>query len=233
MTAHRSTLQIVEDQIIRWQYIHTEKEQDPLKISVVTISREPGSGGKIVASKLARDLGLDLFHREIVLKMAESANVSTRLLETLDERGQNILEEWIASFYEKHLWPGAFKKHLARVIGVIGKHGNAVIVGRGANFFLPPEKTLNIRIVAPLNTRINNVSQEFEIPAAKAKKRITRTELERSAYIRKYFYTDISDISNYNLLINTERTGIDTAVEIIKSTLGVMVINEKKGGSHD
>ncbi len=223
MAAHRSTLRIIEDQIIKWKYMQTKKKQEPQKISVVTISREAGSGGITIANKLAQDLGLYFFHGEVVLKMAESANVSTRLLETLDERGQNILEEWIASFYKNHLWPGAFKKHLAKVIGTIGQHGNAVIVGRGANFFLPADKTFNVRIIAPLNTRIKNVSCKYEISAAEAKKRIIRTEFERKAYIKKYFYADISDISNYNLLINTERTEIDRAVEIIKSALSVVV----------
>ena len=73
--------------------------------------------------------------------MAESAHVSVQLLETLDEKGATMLEEWISSLVDsRHLWPDQYLQHLMKIIGTIGKHGRAVVVGRGANFVLPPEK---------------------------------------------------------------------------------------------
>ena len=71
---------------------------------------------------------------EFIHDMAESARVSVRLLETLDEKGVSVLEEWISSLVDKrHLWPDRYLQHLMKIIGTIGKHGRAVIVGRGAN----------------------------------------------------------------------------------------------------
>jgi len=131
---------------------------------VITVSREPGSGGRIVAKTLAERLGFDIFHREIIQKIAESAQVSTTLLESLDEKGLSVFEDWISSLiHKRHLWPDQYLKHLMEIIATIGKHGRAVIVGRGANFILPPEGRLRIRIVAPLEVRVRNLVDSFGV----------------------------------------------------------------------
>ena len=93
---------------------------------------------------LNEKLGIDIFHQEVIHKIAESADVSETVLETLDERGLNTLEHWISSLvHERHLWPDRYMQHLMKVIGTIGNHGRAVIVGRGANFILPADKRNN------------------------------------------------------------------------------------------
>ena len=87
------------------------------------------------------NLGLDLFHQEILHEMAKNAKLSTKLVESTDEKAFSVLQDWIAILIDRnHLWPNQYLKHLMNVIGTIGKHGNAVLVGRGANF-IRPQKT--------------------------------------------------------------------------------------------
>jgi len=217
----RSIEQIVEEQVRRWQIIRTEEKKADERISVITISREPGSGGNILAERLSKQLEFDLFYQEFIHKMAESAHVSVRLLETLDEKGASVLEEWISSLVDKrHLWPDRYLQHLMKIIGTIGKHGRAVIVGRGANFVLPPEKRLGVRVISPLETRIRNVSRAFGVTAAEARSRILKTESDRKAFIKKYFNEDIQDPLNYDVIINTQDMSIDDAVNAVTGTLG-------------
>jgi cytidylate kinase len=174
-----------------------------------------------VAKKVAEQLGLDLFHGEIIQKIAESADTSSRILETLDEKGLSVLDDWISTLVNRrHLWPDQYLKHLMRVIGTIGKHGRAVIVGRGANFILPREVRFRVRIVAPLDTRVQNVAREFGVSSEEARRRVLRTESDRRAFGRKYFHADITDPVNYDLVINTGTLSIDAAVEAIKGGLG-------------
>jgi cytidylate kinase len=109
-----------------------------------------------------------------------------------------------------------------KVIGTIGRHGRAVIVGRGANFILPPEKRFSVRIVAPQAWRINNVAKEFGLSPEDAKRRVMRTESDRRAFIRKYFNADIADPTNYDLVINTATLNVDDAVKVISSVLGLV-----------
>jgi len=219
----KTVTQIIEEQIHRWQIEHREQKEEKPGISIITLSGEPGAGGRIVASRLAERLGIEIFHKEVINEMAKSADVSEKLIETLDERGLSTLEDWISSLvHERHLWPDRYMQHLMKVIGTIGRHGHAVIVGRGANFILPPEKRFSARIVAPQAWRIGNVAREFGISADEAKKRVLNTESDRRAFIRKYFNADIADPTNYDLVINTAVLNVDDAVKVISSALGLV-----------
>jgi cytidylate kinase len=156
--------QIVEEQIHRWQILRQEQKDEKPAVSIVTISRDPGSGGRIIAKRLAEKLGFDVFHRKVLHQMAESADVSEHLLNTLDEKGLSTLEDWISSLvWERHLWPDEYLHHLMKVISTIGEHGRAVIIGRGANFILPTDRQFRARITAPQKMRITHVASDFNI----------------------------------------------------------------------
>jgi len=219
-TKTRSIQQIIEEQVQKWNIMRMEKREEKADIPVITISREAGSGGQLVAKGIAKRLGFDLFHREVIQEMAESAQVSSRLLETLDEKGLSMLEDWVSSLvHERHLWPDQYLQHLMKVIATIGRHGRAIIVGRGANFVLPPEKRFRVRIVAPQELRVQNVARDLDIPVNEAKRRVIRTNSDRRAFIRKYFNADISDPINYDLVINTETLSVDAAIGTVCSAI--------------
>jgi cytidylate kinase len=219
----KTITKLVEEHVHRWQNAHAESPEEKKGVSVVTLSREPGSGGRIVATRLAEKLAIDIFHQEVIHEMAESASVSEKLLETLDERGLSTLEDWISSLvYQRYLWPDEYLQHLMKVIGTIGEHGRAVIVGRGANFVLPPEKRFAVRIVAPQAWRIENVAREFSLSKEDAKRRVIRTESDRRAFIHKYFNAEIADPTNYDLVINTATLSLDDTVTMISVALGMV-----------
>ena len=220
----KSISQIIEEQVHRWQIQQKEKPKEKAIAPVVTISREPGSGGRIVAKNLAERLGFEVFHQEVLHEMAKRAEVSEQLLATLDERGLSILEDWISSLvYQRHLWPDEYLQHLMNVIGTIGKHGRSVVVGRGANFILPPEQRFRVRITASQRWRIQNVARDFNLSENEAKRRVIKTESNRKAFIRKYFNADIADPTNYDLVINTETLSVGNAVDVIGAALGCLV----------
>jgi cytidylate kinase len=220
----KSISQIIEEQVHRWQIQQKEKPQEKAIVPVVTISREPGSGGRIVAQNLTDRLGFEVFHQEVLHEMAKRAEVSEQLLATLDERGLSILEDWISSLvHDRHLWPDQYLQHLMNVIGTIGKHGRSVVIGRGANFILPPEQRFRVRITAPQRLRIKNVARDFNLSPDEAKRRVIKTESNRKAFIRKYFNADIADPTNYDLVINTETLSVDNAVDVIGAALGCLV----------
>ena len=220
-TRPRSIEQIIEEQMQRWQLTKTKKVEEKQGVSIITISREPGSGGRVVAKKLATKLGFEVYHQEVLHEIAKRADVSEKLLETLDEKGLTVLEDCISSLvYDRHLWPDEYLKHLMKVIGAIGEHGRAVIVGRGANFVIPPDNRFRLRIVAPRPVRIANLTRTYEVTAEAAKRRIIRTESDRRAFIRKYFNADIADPINYDLIINTGTLEIDKAVNAVIAALG-------------
>lgn len=215
----KAMYQLIEEQVRRWEILRKEKpEKRPLP--VITLSREPGSGGSLVAKAVAERLGLDLFHHEIINAMAQNADTTTRVIRTLDEKGLSMIEDWVAAaISERHLWPDEVSRVLMKVIGTIGQHGKAIIVGRGANFVLPPENRFRVRIIAPLERRVNCVAETYGISKEDAKRRVMRTESDRRAFVRKYFHSDIADPANYDMILNTGTLSIESAASAICSAL--------------
>jgi len=209
----------VKDQIKKWQRMYPAKDKkEEVRIPVITVSKEPGAGGNILAQKIAERLDLDIFNRDIIKGIAESAKISTSVIETLEKKRLSGVEDFISSLVNKHyLYPGLYLEYLMKVVCPIAEHGRAVIVGRGANFILPPEKRFSVRMVAPLDVRIQNIARRFGVSTEEAKRRVIRRESRRSAFIRQSFNADISNPINYDLTINTGNMSIEAAVEVVIS----------------
>lgn len=210
--------QLVEDQFSKWQITGKEKGKDELP--VITISREPGSKGTLIAKQLVKQLNLDLFGSSIIHEVAKDANMSQRVVGTLDEKRRSWLDEVVETMESKrHLWDYQYLNHLTKIIATIGNHGRAVILGRGANFILSPDKTLMVRVIAPQKTRIKNIARERGVSEEEATKHVIDMESGRRAFARKYFHADITDPIHYDLVINTANLSVDAAVEAVKAAL--------------
>ncbi len=207
----------VKDQIKKWERMYPAKDKKgKVRIPVITVSKEPGAGGNILAQKIAERLDLDIFNRDIIKSIAESAKISASVIETLEKKRLTGVEDFISSLVNKqYLYPGLYLEHLMKVVCTIAEHGRAVIVGRGANFILPPERIFSVRMVAPLDVRIQNIAQRFDVSAEEAKRRVIRRESRRSAFIRQSFNADISNPIHYDLTINTGKMSIEAAVEAV------------------
>ena len=185
---------------------------------VITISREPGSGGSEIARKLARDLSMDLMGGQIIQHVAESAKMSRKVIESLDEKEVTRRDSWLtALFRDHHLWPDEYLQHLTKVIGTVGRYGNAIIVGRGANYILPQGKTFRVRIIAPLGDRIRYVMEDRGCVKTEAEQYVVKAENDRNAFIRKYFNADVTDPKQYDIVINTAGVTMEGATEAIKA----------------
>jgi len=215
--APKSVAQLIEDHIQQWQVGGKRKYKQPIR-PVVTLSRLPGSGGEILGRKLAENLKIGYFDNEIIEAIAKSAKVGDTIVETLDEQDRSMLSDWISALLgDQQLWPYEYLHHLSRVVGAIAAHGHAVIVGRGAGFILPPEISLRVLVVAPLEDRVRNVAEMYTVPEEEARKRVIRAQSERQAFIRRYFNADMMDPIHYDLIINTQYLTIDNGVEIVKT----------------
>ena len=221
----KSIEEFVKEQIAKWGSMVGENgRKQEAHIPVITVSSEPGSGGTIIAQEVAKRLGFDYFHKDIIEGISKSAKIRASVIETLEKERMSGIEDFISSLVKEHyLWPGIYMEHLLKVVSTIGKHGRAVIVGRGANFILPPEERFSVRVMAPLEIRIQNIVNHYATSEKNARRRVIRRESKRRAFIRQSFNADISDPLNYDLTINTGKTGSESAVEaIIGAVMGTL-----------
>lgn len=212
-----SIAKFVRQQIRKWEIPPAKPDRKPqVRIPVVTVSMEPGSGGSLVAQKVAEHLGFDYFHRDIIQGIAKSAKIRASVIDTLEKERLSGIEDFIASLYKnQYLYPGIYMQHLLKVINAIADHGQAVIVGRGANFILPPEKRFSVRVIAPLQIRIQNVVRAYGVKEEEARQRVIRREARRAAFVRKSYDADITDPENYDLTLNTCKMPIESAAKAV------------------
>jgi cytidylate kinase len=219
----RSLNYLVDEQLAKWRQKRDGQEKETVTPGFcITISREPGSGGSEVARRLAADLGMDLIGAQIIHKVAERAGVSDKVIASLDEKEVNRMDSWIDSMFRtRHIWPDEYLLHLTQVIGTIGKQGNAVIVGRGAQFILPPQETFRVRLIAPREIRIRRVMQNKNTDFENSERYVYKMEADRNAFHRKYFNADWTNSDYYDLVVNTGYMGIEGAVACIEAAFAV------------
>ncbi len=208
----------INEQLVRWKEAKAKRDKNLEGYKpVITISSEPGSGGESkLAPGLARKLEFDLFTRDVIKRIYESAHISLDVFQSIGkDRLADVVDNIATVIADRYLWPDLYLEHLMKVIGVMGKHGRAVIVGRGVHFIIPPAERLSIRVVAPLNTRVQNVAIALKMNKTDAKRRVLNNESKHRAFIRESFNADASDPNNYDMIVNTHGLDIDIAIEAI------------------
>lgn len=206
-------------QIKAWNKNKIMKKEKPRP--VITISREAGCGGELIAKMLADKLGLAVYGREIVKQIAEDVHMTEQMVAALDEKSRSQLDEWIAmaNYYKPELSSSAYLTGLKKVVFSIAAHGNAIILGRGGNFLLPPENKLSLRLIAPLELRVKNIMATLKLTEKSAINHINKTENERQLFVKRYFNVDIKNPVLYNLVINTAAVKPKTILNIMKAMI--------------
>ena len=208
---------LVQQQIEKWKTVYAKDlKKKKTKIPVITLCMEPGSGGCLIAEQVAQRLDFDFFHRDIIHKISESARISETVVESLEKDRLSGVQDFIASIVKDHyIHPSIYLDHLMKVIGTIGKHGRAVIVGRGANFIIPQKDRFSVRVIAVEQERVERVAKRFGVPSDQAKRRVLVRENRRRAFVRQSFNADICDPLHYDLILNTSQMSIEAGVEAV------------------
>ncbi|HDQ05068.1 MAG TPA: cytidylate kinase-like family protein [Deltaproteobacteria bacterium] len=224
---------MVEQQLDKWRRLLDKALRQGIDIEqfkggpVITVSRDPGSGGSEIARRVANGLDMDLIGGQIIQHVADSARMSRKVIESLDEKEVKFRETLLSSLFgEFRPWPGEYLQHLTRVIGTIAVFGNVVIVGRGANHILPPQKAFKVRIIAPLEFRINYFIEDRGYTRSEAEQYVIRKEADRKAFVRKFFNADVNDPKLYDIIINTGLMTLDAATETIITAFKKRLKNE-------
>lgn len=212
-----AVIKLIESHVGKWSRALPEKEsQAAVRAPVITLCMEPGSQGCQVAQAVADQLGFDLYNRDIIKAIAKSMKTGTDRIAMLEKERLSGIEDFIACLIEeKYCHNDVYMEHLVKVVRVIANHGNAVIVGRGANFILPFENRFAVRIIAPSEIRVTNIMRAFGAKDENARERITRREARRRAFVRHAFNKDIRNPSHYDMTLNTARLSVAAAATAI------------------
>jgi cytidylate kinase len=215
----RSIEALVEEQARRFAIRRTESPHEARQ-PTVTVARMHGARGDALARRVAEQLGFVLFDQELLHRVAESAQLSDRVVSALDERDRELLTSWLAGFASRsYITPAEYRYHLAKVVGAIAHQGGAVIVGRGAHLILDQETALRVLAVAPLDVRVRNVMEEEGLAEREARRRVVEVEADRRAYLMKQFHAEFADATGFDLVVNTAALGVEGAANVVAHAL--------------
>jgi len=198
-------------------------------IRLITIEREYGCGGGKIAAQLAGHLGWKLWDQLLTEEIARLANVHPSAVRRCDERMDS-------RFYRmaKVFWRGSYEHTSALgdqafdtdrmvsmmqdITGRIAEEGNAVVVGRGAPYFLRERSdAFHVFLYAPRAEKIRRL-QEDGSSETEAQDLVDTVDRERIAFVKHYFNADWPTRSLYHLMLNTA-VGDDPVIETIQSTM--------------
>jgi cytidylate kinase len=210
-----------------------EGEIHPSARPSVTISRMCGSGGRTVASELAKYLQSrtpagrqwTIFDKNLIAKVLEDHHLSRRIGEFLTEDGKSLLTETIEKMRGLHPPTATMVKHTAETIWNLAASGHVILVGRAANVVTEKlDNVYHVRLVGTLESRIARIEEVYEMSRTDALEFIRTQDAAKRRYVRVYFGREIDDPMLYHLIINTDRISYAQAARLI----GDAVVNRFK-----
>lgn len=180
---------------------------------VITISREFGSGGREFARRLADNLNIAYYDREIITELSKRTNLAEEYIHNLGEHRPTALFPITIGHTMSPVANGMWEQQNAlfveqtNLLKELAEKSDCVIVGRCADYCLTDFKPLRIRIYADMDSRIarckSRAPQGETLSDREYKQRINEIDKNRSKYYQFYTGKKWSDPLNYDLCINT------------------------------
>jgi len=195
-------------------------------IRVITVEREYGAGGGVIAEKLARRLGWKLWDQLLTQEIARRMDCDCRAVEKHEEHKDSayyrLLKAFLRGSYEGSqnaprlgiVDTDCVREVFQKIVPEIAAAGNCVIVGRGSAYYLcSRQDTFHVFIYAPFPERVRRLqaSGKSEEEAEELAETVDR---DRADFIKRYFKVDWPARHCFHLMVNSA-LGDDVAVEII------------------
>jgi cytidylate kinase len=193
---------------------------------ILTVEREYGCGASAISKALAATLGWKLWDKELTARLANRLKCEPKIVQQHEERVDSMFYRLMKAFMR-----GSFERRtdtegmelldaeslvvlFENVINEIATEGNAIIIGRGAPWFLRNrDDVFSVFLYAPYHEKLRRTT-EAGISREEAEDLLETVDQERAAFIRKYYRLEWPHRPLYNLMINT-KAGDDAVAEIV------------------
>jgi cytidylate kinase len=196
---------------------------------LITIEREYGCGAATIAAQLADHLGWKLWDQLLTEEIARVAHVEPSAVKRCDERMDSRFHRFAKTF-----WRGSYERSSAlgsqmfdtdRMMAImqetmnkIGREGKAVVVGRGAPYFLRENPcAFHVFLYAPRSEKIRRIVADGH-SEQDAIEHVDTVDRERIAYVKHYFNADWPTRSLYHVMLNTA-VGDEPVIQTILDTM--------------
>ena len=191
--------------------------------SIITISRQYGSGGRFIAKKLAKKLGISYYDNELITMAAKESGYSEAIFEKAEQLSTHSFLYSLSMFGSVdgiYGLPLADKVYIAQseIIKKCADQGPCVIVGRCSDFVLKDyDNLINFFIYSDEESKVSRAVKYYGLDADKASSELRKKDKKRANYYNYYTSQNWGSFENYHMSINSDAVGIDAAVDILAS----------------
>lgn len=195
-----------------------------MSIPVITISREYGSGGRAIGEKLAKELGIPFYNKELILMAAKESGLSEEYIKKAEQQK--------STSFLYGLYMGAQQLPMndqifliqSKIIREIAEKGPCVIVGRCADYVLRDAdvRLLRVFVSAPEEQRIARKMEQEHLTQPQAVRLLRKMDKQRRKYYETYTHHVWGDSTNYDLCIDTSTCTLDEAASRIADRFRAM-----------
>jgi len=197
---------------------------------IITVEREYGAGGSLVAAELAHRKGWQLLDQQLTGEIARVAAVDQKVVARCDEKVDPLMHRlakvfWRGSYEralpiaDQHIFDADMMVDLAhRVIEEKAREGNCVIVGRGAPYILRDRAdTFRVFVYGSREEKIKRMVR-LKMSEREATEMVDTIDQERAAFVRKYFNAEWPCRRLYHMMLNSD-CGLDVVTDTIMNTM--------------
>lgn len=195
-------------------------------MAIITISRQFGSLGTIIAQTLKKKLDfqyLDKIKLEEIL--VSEYGISEENIEKFDEKKPAFWEIFSSDKDRYHHF-------MKTAIYEFARQGNTIIIGRGGQIlFKDVPGVLHVRIVAPAQIRIDRTKEQYSYDDKLAEQIIRHSDQDRAGFHKFFFHVNWEEPCLYDLTINTLTYSVEQAVTLIETSLEMFALPEEQGAT--
>ena len=185
---------------------------------IISIGREFGSGGRVIAKGLSERFGIPFYDKDILREIAAERNVDVKTLQEYDEVPKTMFFSRTVRGYSNS--PEENIAHLQfNYLRKMAEDGKSfVIVGRCSEEVLKEyDALIPIFVLGDMDKKIERIQQLHHLTEEEAEDMILSTDKKRKGYHNYYCKRKWGDSRNYDLSINSSKLGIDKTVEILET----------------
>ena len=186
---------------------------------IITIGRESGSGGHAIAKKIADEMGIECYDKKrLVEGTAKISGMDRNYVKKLDEKPVGFPFSGRIGAFEDSPESNVARKTFEYIRQIAASGESCVIVGRCADYVLDGRpNVVRVFLYGNLEDRIVRKGKMLDLKGDELKKHVVNTDKKRARYYRHYTGLIWGEKENYDLCINTSKTGIEGAVASIKA----------------
>lgn len=182
---------------------------------IITIAREYGSGGRLIAQRVAEKLQLVYYDNEVIDMAAKELGFDIDTIrKAAEEKSSSFMYTMSSSAFTLPLNDQVFTTQ-SKIIRHLAKYDSCIIVNGCADYVLEDyDNVLTVFIHAPLESRIRRVQEEYKEEHDDVRKFVMKKDKGRSNYYNYYTTKKWGQLKNFDLTLNSD-LGIDEVADVI------------------